>query len=236
MFEEKFLKELPQDSAEAGKIVCDLFFDWHARMDQKQMLKNFDKYVRALAFGHVFVEAYDLPRTGHTIDYKAGATTGNINSVVSFFQASKYHVNEVLTHRATSKAFEEAKQRYGAAIGKAVIYQFSDSDFERVQDLINEMRDLLTKSTDFEEDHKLRLLKRLKKLQAELHKKMSNLDSLWGLIGDAGVALGKFGENVRPLTDRIGEILRIVSRTQAKAEDIQKGLPLRLLEDGDKEN
>jgi len=230
------LKELPEDSAEAGKIVCDEFFDWHNSMDEGQRAKNFNMYVRALAFGHVFVEAYDLPKGKYEINHRAGATQGNINSVTAFFGALRKKVDEELTHRATLKVFEDAKQRYAAAIGKAVIYQFSDNDFKRVQDLINEMRDLLTNSTDFDEDHKRRLLKRLEKLQGELHKQMSNLDSLWGLIGDAGVALGKFGENVKPLTDRIGEVLQIVSRTQAKAEDMQKGLPLRLLEDGDKED
>jgi hypothetical protein len=30
---------------------------------------------------------------------------------------------------------------------------------------------------------------------------MSNLDRLWGLIGEAGVALGKFGKDAKPLVD-----------------------------------
>jgi len=101
-----------------------------------------------------------------------------------------------------------------------------------MQTLINEMRNLIKKSKDFEEGHKKRLLKRLEKLQGELHKKMSNLDMFWGLIGDAGVVLGKFGEDAKPLVDRVGEILKIVCRTQAKAENIKNILPLNLLTDG----
>ena len=128
--------------------------------------------------------------------------------------------------------YEEAKKLYASKFGKGFFYEFTESDFEKVQVLVNELRDLITKSEDFEPGHKRRLLRRLEKLQAELHKKMSNLDMLWGLIGDAGVVLGKFGEDSKPFVDRIGEILQIVCRIQAKAENVQKFLPLNLLTDG----
>lgn len=73
------------------------------------------------------------------------------------------------------------------------------------------------------------LLLRLEKVQSEMHKKMSDLDRFWGLIGDAGVALGKFGTEAKPIVDRIREISEIVWRTQARAEELPSNTPLPLL-------
>jgi hypothetical protein len=78
----------------------------------------------------------------------------------------------------------------------------------------------ISESPDIEEKHKQRLLQRLEKLQAELHKKMSDLDRFWGLVGEAGIVLGKFGKDAKPLVDRIREITDIVWRTQSRAEEL----------------
>lgn len=110
-------------------------------------------------------------------------------------------------------------------------YEFSQGDLDRIQALVNELREHVSKSLDFEEDHKRRLLARLEKLQVELHKKMSDLDRFWGLIGDAGVVIGKFGNDVKPIVDRIKEITEIVWRTQARAEELPSDSPLPKLED-----
>lgn len=85
----------------------------------------------------------------------------------------------------------------------------------------------------FDAKHKDRVLKRLEALQREVHKKMSNLDKLWSLVGDAGVALGKFGSDAKPFVDRIREIAQIVWRTQARAEELPSGTPLPLLTEGE---
>lgn len=93
------------------------------------------------------------------------------------------------------------------------------------QTSINELRDLISGSEVIEENHKQRLLKRLERLQSELHKKMSDLDRFWGFVGDAGVVMGKFGEDAKPFTDRIKDIMNIVWRTQARAEELESGSP-----------
>jgi hypothetical protein len=86
--------------------------------------------------------------------------------------------------------------------------------------LINELRDLIRENEKFEEDHKRRLLERLEKLQRELHRRLSSLDRIYGLVGDAGVLLGKFGRDAKPFVDRIREIVEIGWRAQASAEDL----------------
>jgi hypothetical protein len=58
---------------------------------------------------------------------------------------------------------------------------------------------------------------------------MSSLDKFWGLIGDAGVILGKFGEDAKPFVDRFQEIAQIVWGVQARTEELQSGLRMPLL-------
>lgn len=108
-------------------------------------------------------------------------------------------------------------------------YEFSQGDLDRVQVLINQVRDLISKTTDLEIDHQRRLLARLEKLQSELHKKVSDLDRFWGLIGDAGVVLGKLGQDAKPIVDRVKEIADIVWQTQSRAEELPSGTEIPLL-------
>jgi len=122
------------------------------------------------------------------------------------------------------------RNRFRASLGAGFVYEFSQGDLERVQDLINQLRDLIAVTNHFENDHQQRLLKRLERLQAELHKKVSDLDKFWGLIGDAGVVLGKLGNDAKPIVERIREIADIVWQTQSRAEELPSGTKLPQLE------
>ena len=123
-----------------------------------------------------------------------------------------------------------AHNKYDAWSSEKFTYKFSEEDVDRIQTLINELRNELKTSDLFEVGHKNRLLARLEKLQAEMHKEMSNFDNILGLVGDAGVALGKFGKDVKPFTDRIIEIAKIGWKTQVKSEGLPENTRNPLLE------
>ncbi len=59
---------------------------------------------------------------------------------------------------------------------------------------------------------------------------MSSLDKFWGLIGEAGIVLGKFGKDAKPFVDRMREIAQIIWRTHARAEELPSGSPFPLLQ------
>lgn len=120
---------------------------------------------------------------------------------------------------------ERMVDHFSTVLGKGFVYEFSGGDLERVQVLVNEIRDRISNLDSIKEEHKQRLLRRLERLQSELHKRMSDLDRFWGFLGDAGVVLGKFGEDAKPIIDRAREILQIVWRTQARAEELPSGTP-----------
>ena len=66
----------------------------------------------------------------------------------------------------------------------------------------------------------------------ELHKRMSSVAKFWDLMGEAGVALGKFGKDAKPFVDRIKEILQITWRTQVRTEELPSATSLPLLSHG----
>ncbi len=126
-----------------------------------------------------------------------------------------------LIERKRRDTYQNSLEHYLAIIPKGFAYEFLESDYKRLQELLNDLRTLTTESEQIEENHKRRLLRKIEKLQQELNKRMSNLDVLWGLVGEAGIAIGKFGEDVKPFCDRLREIFIIVVSTQARAH----GLP-----------
>lgn len=125
---------------------------------------------------------------------------------------------------------DASKNHFRSMFGNIFSYEFSQGDVDRVQFLINELREKIS-AANLNEGHKQRLLARLEKLQSELHKKISDLDRFWGLVGDAGVVMGKLGNDAKPIVDRIKEVADIIWRTQSRAEELPSGSEFPRLED-----
>ncbi|WP_241067960.1 hypothetical protein [Achromobacter insuavis] len=153
-----------------------------------------------------------------------GSIGDDCRAMIDFVHA----IDRAVQAQANLQKFDEIQQRMSRRLGVGFVYEFSQGDLDRIQVLLSELRKEISSSTLYADGHRERLLARLEKLQAETHKKMSNIDKFWSLLGDAGVAVGKFGENSKPMFDRINEILKIVWRTQARAEDLPSDAPAPL--------
>ena len=230
MFDDSFLSNLPEDPYEAADAMCKKFLEWNRGFPiDATRVKNYDHFVEAFAAMEVFLNATGLPFSSPPL---GKSRLENINHIIIFFSG----VRQKLDERIVDLTFVNAHEKYAKRFGVIFLYQFSDGDLKRIQDLLNELRDTITKSELFDAKHKQRILNKLESLQSELHKKMSSLDRFWGLIGEAGVVLGKFGQDAKPLVDRIREIAQIVWRTQARAEELPSGTPFPLLTEGKKED
>ncbi|WP_323899033.1 hypothetical protein [Aeromonas hydrophila] len=146
--------------------------------------------------------------------------TSNINENCVKLKSYLGEVQKKYNRYLLKDKISEYTQRYNDVFKKVFAYEFSQGDLERVQLLINELRSHISESNSLEQKHRQRLLKRLEHLQSELHKRISDLDRFWGLVGDAGVVLGKLGTDAKPIVDRIKEIAEIAWKTQARAEEL----------------
>jgi len=223
MFDNSFLDSLPHDPEKAAYAMCVFFNDFEMNFKiSEEELDVYDDYIEAFAALEAFVEATGLPfRMPELSDDRVS----NIATVRGVFSA----VFDKLDKRIVDLSLADARERFRTRFGTVFLYEFSDGDLARVQALLNELRDLITESQLFDAKHRDRILKKFEALQLELHKKVSSLDRFWGVIGDAGVVLGKFGKDAKPLVDRMREIAQIIWRTQARAEELPSGTPFPLL-------
>jgi len=225
IFTDEFMDSLPSDTIEAGKKMCELFRD--CINGAKSQVLN-DVYYKDCIEAYAGIEQFSyLNDIGvHLIPQISG-----INRINDFELINSFVINfhKLLDGREKLGVLDSARNKYKTHFKNSFAYRFTDGDLIRIQALINELRDLINESTLFSDNHKSRLLSKLEKLQKELHKKMSNIDIMWGFIGDAGVVFGKFGNNVKPLVDRIREIVEIAWRTQAIAEELPSGTTMPML-------
>ncbi len=128
--------------------------------------------------------------------------------------------NDLIGKASTSK-LENLKKHFSISLTNGFGYEFTDGDLKRIQQLINELREMVRANTELDDGHKQRMLKRLEKMQSELHKKMSDISRFYELMGDAGVALGKLGEGAKPIVEAIKELAGIAWKSQARAEQLQ---------------
>jgi hypothetical protein len=219
-FPAKLLQGLPADNVEAMAALCGEFerFDGHSR----QLPEHHGDYVEALSILRGFAIAREInlepfPEIGPQRHQ-------NVASVSAYFGRLRDQTRMELTGRYSRGYFETKTEEYVALFSRVAVYEFSETEFKRVHELVRELRELIRSSSLITDDHKRRLLRRLEAMQAELHKKTSDIDRFWGFIGEAGIAMRKFGEDLSPISERVLELGGIVI-TVIFAKEGVKALP-----------
>ena len=224
LFDDAFVESLISNPVQGVIELCNSAFN------SEHMDESLDEVYERLS------DAFALLKTLHD----AGILPAKIEMSDQISGDRKTACNEisVLLNRVRSQyktesdklRFESLTARYKSIVSNGFVYEFSQGDLDAVQERVNELRSLITAVKGLEKEHQQRLLRRLEKLQGELHKKVSDLDKFWGLIGDAGVVMGKLGNDAKPIVDRMREIADIVWRTQSRAEELPSGTELPRLE------
>ena len=225
-FSEEFIQSLRDEPVSGTVRLLDMTFEeLQLESQEKWSEKDFGVMLETYALLVEVIESNLLPIKLTYPTVGAGGSEQCANLYKYFTQ-----VREVCLAEASKLKVASLRNRYRASLGAGFSYEFSQGDLDRVQELINSLREQIAGLTQLEKDHQQRLLRRLEKLQSELHKRVSDLDRFWGLIGDAGVVLGKIGTDAKPIVDRIREIADIVWQTQSRAEELPSGTKMPQLE------
>ena len=215
MFTDNFLENLSNDPRIAGYEVL-------MQYDKKFATVSFEDESELGLSTYALLEAiseanginWELPQI------KFDEPQSHKDELIDFFHNLKEKLSSYAQIGEEQHKLKNYRRDFLTKIKNSFLYEFSDGDLDQIQSKLNSLRDSISESTLFEDKHKQRLLKRLELLQQEMHKKQSDLDRYWGLIGDAGVILGKFGKDAKPFVARIKEITEIVWRTQSRAEEL----------------
>lgn len=220
LFNEGFLENVREEPILSIVSAIELCMSKLDNSLQNWLQSEYDYLFETYSLVSVILESFNLQSAVEDISLE-----GNINKDCISLRNYLDLVQVEYAAKAKQISLETMKNRFHKEINNLFTYEFSQGDLDRIQVLINELRKAIKESNLFETKHQKRLLKRLEKLQAEMHKKMSDIDRFWGLVGDAGVVLGKFGKDSKPFVDRIREISDIVWRTQSRAEELPSNTP-----------
>lgn len=222
-FDDEFIKTLPVEPFEAIEVICEKY----SRLEKKSG-PSVNLAIETCALIHNYNDAYELKIEIPNIPDQGSLSLNRFSEAIS-----------TLRHRSTKDArgrqLEHYKTEFGVKIGTKFHYEFSEGDLKKIQELLNQLRSLISDSTELDEDQRNRLLKRLEKLQSELHKKVSDLDRFWGFFIDASIVVRIMGENAKPMIEVIQKIVRIIWPTQTRAYELPSDLPFKLLGQSEEE-
>ena len=208
--------------------IYDLSIEVHNHISQEGQNEYYDLRIadikEAILFISIAVQTYNLANLGLNYDFFI-----NENKDPEGIEGFISDIIDIVSKELESQALEIKSSRFRELLENRFLYEFTEGDLKRIQTLINELRENIKDSSHLDNEHRARLLRRLERVQSELHKKVSDLDRFWGLIGDAGVIFGKLGKDAKPLIDRIKEISEITWSTQSRAEELPHDSKIPLL-------
>lgn len=106
----------------------------------------------------------------------------------------------------------EASNRPDASDELIPTFALERGERDRILELCERMRRIVFSASEFDQPHRVRLLNRIAAIEAETHKPEGMFDVVRGGIDDLGETLGKFGVNIKPLSDRMNEVVSIARR------------------------
>ncbi len=215
-FGTKTLAQLPADNVEALAGLCTEFerFDGFAR----DLPEHHDDYVEALSILRAFARAREakleaFPEIGPQ-------RRQNILNIKGYFTQLRNMAHSQLAERHAKGYFDSKTEEYLLLFSKLPVYEFGESEFKRVHELIRELGDLFRATTLVSDDQKSRLLRKLEAMRRELHRKTTDIDRFWGFLGEAAIAMRKYGEDLKPVADRVLELSALITATIFRKEGI----------------
>uniref|UniRef100_UPI003B51914E hypothetical protein n=1 Tax=Roseovarius indicus TaxID=540747 RepID=UPI003B51914E len=197
---------------ENEKALFNLF--WQKLQEMSLMDKS--KFIESEHFDEleVYIDAKPtlFPKRAVTLLKNPGTTSAARHQVI----------HRVLTILEALKKVPENIQEDALATSDALIPSFSlpEKDKDRIAELCEKMRRIIFSTTDFDEPHRLRLLNRIAAIEAEIHKPKGMFDVVRGGIDDLGETLGKFGKDIKPLTDRMQEVVSIARKNTKEYDQL----------------
>lgn len=228
MFTREFCDQLPHDPLQAAASIVDAYFNFATSVTDADKINKHSDYVAAVSALKAYCAAHGIDKMVLTAPPEVGGDRQLYASAVTiWFGEARKNIQARMSERIA----EESDNHYGALFKNDHIVELTDDEYRRIQDLIDQLRKFLYESSIFDDKHRGRLLARLEKLQSELHKTMANIDRFWGFMSDAGISLGKLGNDAKPLFDRAREIIEVLYGAQSRTAGLPSPAELPQLPD-----
>lgn len=201
----KLLDENPYVALQA---LCEKYQEFYRESLSKSENQTIELYSEAIS-AHSFIQSF---ASKWQLQPTKFAPESNRNTNIKRLTDLVFEISGKAEKKYSEIAAEEASEKYDSMFGNIYSYKIPEKDFQRIQTLVNELRDQINKSKEIKEEHKKRLIKRLDKLQSELNKDMANFDRFWGVAIEVSGHIGIVCENIKPFFDTINEMVDIVTK------------------------
>lgn len=216
MFDDDFFNKLPDDPIVAAHKISNTFCTFDRGIPDKDKQEFLEHYLTAMGAFQAFADAYAL---NFDFPQLTGDRGQNTREIRNFF----YTLRDALDAEVAKLTVEQARSKFSNRFARVSYFEIPDENLKKLQLLFNSIRYEVERSQNLSEDVRWRLLKKLEATELKTQKKMTDLDRLWGFMGEARVLLSGTGEDTRIILDRINEIARITRAAQAK---LINGAPL----------
>ncbi|WP_405116580.1 hypothetical protein L0Z64_12435 [Phaeobacter sp. BS23] len=112
---------------------------------------------------------------------------------------------------------------------ETTLVELSKEQIKEIESHISEAREKIRDSDVFEDNHKRRLLKRLEKLQTEIHKKVSDLDVMLAGVTEVTAVAGQSAKNLNPVVELFNKIFQVAD--SGNEEQLKLPAPPKQIED-----
>lgn len=209
MFDQDFFSSLPDNPVLAAHKICEVFCTYDNGIAEGDKTKFAEAYLTALGAMQAFADAYvlniDFPELG-------GDREANTRLISGFFQT----LYAALDTEVALMTVEEARNQFSSQFNQSHYFQFTDENLEKLHLVLSSMHYHIERHSRLGEESRQRLIRKLDETRKKLRKKMTDLDFLWGLVGEARVVLGNYDEEAKPIIERLNDITRITRQTQGR--------------------
>jgi hypothetical protein len=205
-FSPDFLEQLPEDNIEALSALLEECVSYLTGRLNK------DGVVPVYAVLSAFFEERPMTQFGMPESFDLDRATAS--STFALINGLRFEVDSFKRKRDA----DAHKEKFKSIFAKRALYLFTDDEINDIQKLIDEVRGLITNSSVITDSHKQRVLARLEAMQSELHRKTTKIDGFFMFMGQFGICIGKFGEDIKPISEKVDKLGKMIMRVVAVTE------------------
>ncbi len=228
-FSEQFIRSLPLDRFGSILAIVTAFRRMLRETPGDQKRYQMAQEACAILAGYLQREGFAItvPRLGPEYDVlDRQARLEKVSQVSKFMDELETDIKA----QDHIDRFDLLLRESSALMGEDVCYDFSDEELGRIRKSLNEIKQLVLAGASLKPVHASRLVKSADRLDADLRLKTCDLSHFWGFIAEASLALRLAAKDVRPITDEVDKLVKIVWPIQAKAFGLPADTPFRLLD------
>ena len=154
----------------------------------------------------------------------AGFANGNFENLSDTEKVTLLKKIENVIRAETTIFMAYTDQSESVRLDLDIVPTFTIPEHEKpsLLNMCAKMRAIVFSIEELDSGTKKRILDRIHAIEVEINKDKGLFDIILGGVNDIGVAAGRFGENIKPLSDEIQKIVRAVRGRSSTYEQIAK--------------